>query len=174
MKSSITIALAIVLIPFAGKGTPHHVFYNYTDTIKQSSLPDLLNLYYSLKDALVNTDPVSVSGRASEFLDAVNSIDMKSLSESDKKTFIGLQAKLAFDARHISEVKSIDHQREHFASLSSNMYKLAKAVKLSDNTVYEIYCPMKKTYWLSKETIIQNPYYGKEMLSCGKVADTIK
>jgi len=55
-----------------------------------------------------------------------------------------LQNKLSYDARHIAEVQKIDHQREHFASLSLNMYSLAKSVRLSNQPVYEDYCPMKK------------------------------
>jgi hypothetical protein len=145
-----------------------------TDTSHNNSLNDLLPLYYGLKDALVNGDPSSASSEASQFLNVINNIDLKSLSQSDQQTVNSLTPKLAFDARHISEVKLIEHQREHFASLSSNMYKLAKAVKLSVDPIYELYCPMKKTYWLSKESMIRNPYYGKQMLSCGKVADTIK
>jgi hypothetical protein len=51
---------------------------------------------------------------------------------------------------------------------------LAKAVKLSVQPVYQDYCPMKKAYWLSSEAAIKNPYYGSQMLSCGKINDTIK
>jgi hypothetical protein len=29
-------------------------------------------------------------------------------------------------------------------------------------------------YWLSSEAVIKNPYYGKAMLTCGKVTETIK
>jgi len=33
---------------------------------------------------------------------------------------------------------------------------------------------MKKTYWLSNEAAIKNPYYGNAMLNCGNVTDTMK
>jgi hypothetical protein len=33
---------------------------------------------------------------------------------------------------------------------------------------------MKKMYWLSSEAAIKNPYYGKMMLTCGSVTETIK
>jgi len=46
-------------------------------------------------------------------------------------------------------------------------------VKLSDAPLYQQYCPMKKSYWLSKDAAIKNPYYGKQMLTCGKVSDTL-
>ncbi|HEY4936494.1 MAG TPA: DUF3347 domain-containing protein [Puia sp.] len=75
--------------------------------------------------------------------------------------------------RHIAEVQKIDHQREHFASLSLNMYTLAKSVRLSSQPVYQDYCPMKKAYWLSAEKEIRNPYYGNQMLSCGSITNTL-
>jgi len=107
-------------------------------------------------------------------LKAINNIDVKSLSANDKKAFAAVQDKLEYDARHISEVKELAHQREHFANLSKNMYTLAKSAKLSGQPVYEQYCPMKDAYWLSNETAIKNPYYGSSMLTCGTVKDTLK
>lgn len=32
---------------------------------------------------------------------------------------------------------------------------------------------MKKTYWISDEKKIRNPYYGKEMPDCGNITKTI-
>jgi hypothetical protein len=87
--------------------------------------------------------------------------------------FMSYQDKLAFDARHISESNDIAHQREHFANFSANFFKLAKAIKLTDEAVYYDYCPMKKSYWLSADAAIKNPYYGKQMLTCGKVTETL-
>jgi len=78
-----------------------------------------------------------------------------------------------FDARHISSVNAVDHQREHFASLSNNMYELLKALKSNTATLYEQYCPMKKAYWLSESQQIKNPYFGSQMPTCGKVTATL-
>jgi hypothetical protein len=139
-----------------------------------SPLSQLLNLYYDVKNALVNSDAATASAKSGELLKAINSVDSSSLSETERKTFTSLHYKLAYDARHISEVKEISHQREHFENLSLNMYALAKAAKLSAQPVYEQYCPMKKAYWLSSEASIKNPYYGNEMLTCGEVKDTLK
>ena len=62
-------------------------------------------------------------------------------------------------------------------SLSKNMYELIKVVKPAE-TVYYQFCPMandgKGANWLSKESGVKNPYYGSQMLSCGKTVETIK
>ncbi|MEE1946497.1 DUF3347 domain-containing protein [Pedobacter sp. KR3-3] len=133
----------------------------------------LLSSYYGVKDALVNGNAAEAGTKATEFLAVVKAIDGKSLAEPNRKAFLELKEKLAFDAEHISESKDIAHQRDHFAAFSTNLYALAKAVKLSGQPIYQEYCPMKKMYWLSSEQTIKNPYYGKSMLTCGKVTDTI-
>jgi hypothetical protein len=120
----------------------------------------LLSSYYDIKNALVNSDASAAAARAGDFLKLIS--------------FKSYQDKLAFNARHISESKDIAHQREHFAGLSADFYKLAKAVKLSGQPIYYDYCPMNKTYWLSASKDIKNPYYGKQMLTCGKVSDIIE
>ncbi len=144
------------------------------DNTKITSLSQLLNSYYDVKNTWVSSDATIAAAKSGELLKAINSGDMNALSETDMNAFMPLQEKLAFDAKHISESKDINHQREHFSSLSNNIYKLAKAVKLSAEPIYQEYCPMKKVYWLSSESAIKNPYYGKAMLTCGKITDTLK
>jgi len=122
---------------------------------------------------LIKSNSADAATHAGEFLKAVNDVDMKSLPAADMTTFMALQEKLAFDASHMSESKDIDHQREHFANFSTNFFKLARAVKLTDKPIYYAYCPMKKSYWLSAEVAIKNPYYGSQMLTCGKVTETL-
>lgn len=133
----------------------------------------LLASYYGVKDALVNGNATEAGAKATEFLTTIKTIDGKSLAEPNRKAFLTLKEKLAFDAEHISESKDIVHQRDHFATFSANLYALAKAIKLSAQPIYQEYCPMKKMYWLSSEQAIKNPYYGKSMLTCGKITDTI-
>ncbi len=150
-----------------------HAGFLITENRVQSTLPDLLSLYYDVKNALFNSNASEAAAKAGLLLKAINSVDTTALSEKDHAAFMSLQSKLSFDARHISEVQKIDHQREHFASLSLNMYALAKAVHLSTKPVYEDYCPMKKAYWLSSDAEIKNPYYGNEMPGCGEIKNTI-
>jgi hypothetical protein len=147
---------------------------SYIEISGESPLSNLLPLYYNLKNALVNDDAADASKKANVLLNAINSVDIKTLSAKEHDIFISLKDKLSYDARHIAEVQKIDHQREHFASLSLNMYTLAKSAKLSSQPVYEDYCPMRKAYWLSNETAIKNPYFGSQMPGCGEVKNTIR
>ena len=176
MKTLIISTIIIASFSLSAKADYNKTSYSLTafdDTTKQSSLSQLLILYYDIKNALVNSDASIAATKAGEFDKTITSIDMKTLPEPDMNVFMLLQDKLAFDAKDISESKNISHQREHFASFSSNFYKLAKAIKLTGGPVYYVYCPMKKTYWLSSEAAIKNPYFGNQMLTCGKVTETL-
>lgn len=133
--------------------------------VKASQPSQLLTQYYAVKDALVAGNASLASTNAEDFLKTANSIDYKIISEGNINALVK-------DATSISVTKDIKKQRDYFANLSSNMAALAKAMKLSDQPVYETYCPMKKAYWLTNNKTIKNPYFGSAMLSCGKVTAT--
>jgi hypothetical protein len=141
---------------------------------QQPILAPLLTDYYNVKDALIAGDAAAAATKAAELLNVVNAVDLTALPASEHTAFIALKEKLAFDARHISESTHLDHQREHFASLSANMATLAKQTHLSQQPIYEDFCPMKKSFWLSNDPAIKNPYFGNSMMTCGKVTATLK
>ena len=140
----------------------------------RSPLSAVLNSYLDIKNALVATDATAASTKAGELVKVIEAVDMKVLSETDHNAFMATQVKLKADAQAIAASNKIEVQRTAFSTLSNNIYTLAKAAKLSTEPVYQQYCPMKKMYWLSSETAIKNPYYGKMMLTCGKVTETLK
>jgi hypothetical protein len=142
-------------------------FAQDSTTQTQSQLSHLLTSYYNIKDALVAGKANSASISAEQFLKTANGIDYKVISEGNINA-------LLYDATAISESKDLKEQRMHFANLSTNMFAVAKAVKLTTQPVYYTYCPMKKAYWLSSEAVIKNPYFGNTMLTCGKVTETLQ
>jgi len=127
----------------------------------------LLKQYYGLKDALVAGNATSAAQYAEQLVKTLNGIDYKLISEGNINALLK-------DASGISASNDLKRQRVSFANLSENMISLAKAIKLSDQPIYQVYCPMKKASWLSNEQEIKNPYYGATMLTCGKVVETIK
>lgn len=144
------------------------------DAAKENQFSQLLTSYYNIKNALVSSNAATASAQAGDLVKAINDIDMKAMSEAEHTAFMDIQEKLAADAKAIAASDKIEAQRTSFSSLSDNIYALAKRVKLSAEPVYQQFCPMKKMYWLSSEAAIKNPYYGKMMLTCGKVTDTLK
>ena len=139
---------------------------NAQDSLVKNQLTQLLDNYYSIKDALVADNSSNAAIAAGDFIKTANSIDYKVVSEGN----INILLK---DATYISDLKDISKQRLHFATLSDNMISLIKAVKPGTIPVYRAYCPMKKASWLTKEKEIKNPYYGSDMLTCGEIKETI-
>lgn len=144
---------------------------------KKSQLEPVYDLYFAVKDALVKDNSKLAGEKSKQFVDALNAIKMDELGEKEHNAFMKNLSDLKTDAAHINESKDIGLQRDNFTSLSKNLYELMKVAKPS-YTVYLDHCPMfndgKGADWISKESAIKNPYYGSQMLTCGKVKETLK
>jgi len=61
--------------------------------------------------------------------------------------------------------------------VSKSIYDLMKVSSL-ESPIYFQHCPMandgKGADWLSKDKDIKNPYYGNQMLTCGKTVETLQ
>ena len=146
-------------------------FTNYTihaqNNLESNHLAQILQSYYTIKDALVADNNIAASKSATTFIKNLNGISYKFISEGNANALLK-------DAGTIADAKNIDRQRTTFANFSTNLAEVAKALKLSEQPVYVQYCPMKKASWLSNDKAIKNPYFGSSMLTCGKVSETIQ
>ena len=110
--------------------------------------------------------------------DAFAKFDQASLTAEQKKTYADIVSDAKEHAEHISmNADKIAHQREHFDMLSKDMYDLVKKFAAGEK-IYVDYCPMyndnKGATWLSETKEIKNPYFGKEMDTCGTVKEELK
>lgn len=144
---------------------------------KKSQLEPVYNLYFVVKDALVKDNSKLAGEKSKQLVDALNAVKMGELGEKEHNAFMKNLSDLKSDAGHITESKDIAHQRDNFSSLSKKLFELMKVAKPS-YIVYLNHCPMfndgKGADWISKESAIKNPYYGSQMLTCGKVKETLK
>ena len=147
------------------------------ETQKTNELQPVFDSYFELKDALVKTDGNSASVKAKTLLTAINNVKMDKLDMEVHMVWMKVLNDLKEHSEHIADTKDIKHQRDHFMDLSKKMYDLIKVSKQETPTYYQ-HCPMandgKGADWLSKENTIKNPYYGSQMLTCGKTVETIK
>ena len=140
----------------------------------ENNIDKITHDYYDVKNALAAGNSTAAQNSAKELFADLSAQPDKGLDAAQQKILDSYLDKLKFDSRHISESTAIDHQREHFESLSKNMYAVLKGLKMNTSTVYMQYCPMKKAYWLSDAATIKNPYYNDKMMTtCGKVAATL-
>lgn len=159
----------------------HSNHNNNSDTTtvikKENQLKSVFDTYFLLKDALITSDGTKTALASKELLAAVNNVKMDKLEMDVHMVWMKVVNLIKEDATHISDTKDVKHQRDHFTTLSKDIYTLIKVSKY-ETSVYYQFCPMfndgKGANWLSKENTIKNPYYGSMMLSCGKTVETIK
>jgi hypothetical protein len=141
---------------------------------QSAAINKVLTSYLQVKGALFADNSKGAATRAKTLSADVKAVSTQTLSATEKTAWAAVSDKLTTDSKHISESTSIDHQREHFATLSANLLSVLKGTQANATTVYVQYCPMKKASWLSDAKDIENPYYGSEMGSCGSVKETFK
>ena len=149
-----------------------------TEDLKTQFTPVLV-AYYGLKDALVADNAKLAAEKGKAMTTALRNIETKNWTAKQRNAYDAVAKKLETDAEHIGDnAGKIDNQREYFMSLSNNLTTLVKTLKINEETAYSQFCPMandgKGAYWLSKEDKVKNPYYGKKMLTCGSVKETLK
>lgn len=155
---------------------PHAAHEIKADTKNEvsASVTKILSNYYGIKNALIADDGNTASLQASELLKMLAAVPMAQMTTEQHTLFMSLVEKIKSDTQHIADTKEVKHQRDHFNDLSNNIFALVKGLKANQSPVYQQYCPMKQAYWLSDNSAIKNPYYGKMMLTCGKVTETLK
>lgn len=147
---------------------PSEFIPSYTGDLPVENAKAILSGYLIIKSGLVASDALIAKDGALQLLSAL--AEVTSLDTT--------LAAIKEDAEHISETGAVSHQRDHFNSLSKNVAAVVVATNANHSGVFLQYCPMafdgKGAYWLSASDEIRNPYFGDEMLKCGKVVETIK
>ena len=105
------------------------------------------------------------------------------LSDNDKRFLAGyekVRAALAADDLAAAKISASDLREEGAALAKSNSLKEARAAfeTLSDKAkqlaagqsgYFVVSCPMLKKDWVQTSDKIANPYYGREMATCGEI-----
>lgn len=142
-----------------------------------NQLKPVFEAYFALKNALVKSESKTASAKALQLKKVVDKTDMEKLNSEQHEVWMKVFSTIGKTAADISRSSDIEAQRKDFAKLSENMIQLANVAEL-ETTVYQQHCPMfndgKGADWLSTSNTIKNPYYGPEMLTCGKTVKTIK
>nr|WP_299415472.1 DUF3347 domain-containing protein [uncultured Emticicia sp.] len=173
------IAIAFVFTAFkANTDKTSRINVSSITVQKTSIIDEIVSNYLVLKNALIKDDSKSAANAGKAIVAAMAKIDMKSLSASQMKGYMDIADDLKENAKHIEEnAGKIAHQREHFVMLSKDVNDLLKTFGNSGPKLYQDFCPManggKGAIWISETKAIQNPYYGKAMMTCGSVKKEI-
>ena len=158
-----------------------HSMHNQENVVETkqevNQLKTIFESYFTLKDALIKSDGKLSATLAKDLLTNINSVKMDKLSSEEHSVWMKVMSSIKSNSEKIAATTSIEKQRIVFMDLSANFYDLLKVSK-QDYSIYYQNCPMyndgKGANWLSKENAVKNPYYGSQMLTCGKTIETIK
>ncbi|MGO2358190.1 DUF3347 domain-containing protein [Mesonia sp.] len=155
------------------KGTHQEMTNDHKDLAMNDSQDSkseiILKDYFNLKDALVNDDNAKAKKLGSTLTKSLKSFEVTGYPESKQAK---LKEVIDNAAKHAAPIEKNDikQQREHFKKLSAEITNMV-AITGTETKLYEQFCPMYDggTAWLSTKEEIRNPYYGSQMLKCGKV-----
>jgi hypothetical protein len=142
-----------------------------------SPVNGILHIYLHIKNAIVNNDYKAAASAGNEMVKVLNAFDKSILRDDERKQFEDLADDIKENAEHIgANADNVKHQREHFDMLSKGMYDLIKKFA-AGQPIYVDFCPMyndnKGAIWLSETKEIRNPYFGKEMATCGSIKEEL-
>ncbi|MFT3676055.1 MAG: DUF3347 domain-containing protein [Chitinophagaceae bacterium] len=151
--------------------------FTNVDAKAAAGIKEIVDHYLHIKNALANDNAAEAARGGEAMTTAIGKLDKSLLTAEQKKVFDADQDDLKEHAEHIGKNGSnIKHQREHFATMSEEIYALVKA--FGARPLYHDHCPMyndnKGGMWVSEIKEVKNPYFGAEMLTCGKVEEVIE
>jgi Cu(I)/Ag(I) efflux system membrane fusion protein len=153
---------------------------DYTESTPKAfkkQLSMVANTYFPLKNALVESDGKKAAEASKKVLKEVEKVDMALVKDKAHIYWMEQLKAIQSHGKKIIELKDLEEQRKQFGFLSQALIKSLKVFGVDDDTFYVQHCPMANDNagadWLSKQEKILNPYFGKKMLTCGKVQDKI-
>jgi hypothetical protein len=150
--------------------------YSNLDPQVSASVKEIFDHYIHIKNALVEGNSSEAANGAKAMERAITKVDKSLFTAQQKSEYDEVSDDLKEHAEHVGK-SELAHQRAHFATMSEDVYALAKAFG-TGSALYHYHCPMynnnKGAMWLSESKEIKNPYYGSEMLTCGKMEEIIK
>lgn len=180
----ITLATGIILMTSCKDANKKESIPPMSDEMHQETMDDtnqmkansahigpesVLQAYFDLKDALVADNNSEAKDLGASLTTVLNTFDTSMHSNENRNELKKIIENATEHAKAVGN-STLEEQRKHFKPLSENMTQMI-AITGTEGKVYEQYCPMYDggTAWLSKKEEIRNPYYGSQMLTCGKV-----
>lgn len=172
------IAIAVAALT-SFKGHSKSIKVNRITTVLtqgQFATGEIVNGYLKIKNALVKSDSKSATQSARVLEAILTSSNTSQLNENQKMALSTILTEAIKEVKNIaSNNGKLDKQRKAFQILSMNISDLLNNFGATQK-LYVDFCPMYEggSIWLSETAAIKNPYYGAQMLTCGRLKETIK
>src|SRR5579872_3403636 len=147
------------------------------------SIASVLTAYFELSEAFFNGDTTRISAAAKNLSVTVDSIrfDQFKADSSLILTAVSVAQSIPSEIVGLLGEKSMEQKKREFNMITADLYSLIRAVKYDGNVLYYMSCATAfadstEGDWLSKSTVISNPYMGKnnpETANCGEIRDSL-
>lgn len=136
---------------------------------RETQKKEITNNYLALKNNLITSDSLAVVKNAAALQNSLKNFKFKKLSLEKMNEATKTRKEIMDLTAEVAATKNINKQRKIFESLSVKFWDLAPKFKAADTELHLQVCPMTNAVWLSDTKEIKNPYYPKNMLTCGEV-----
>ncbi|WP_299781905.1 efflux RND transporter periplasmic adaptor subunit [uncultured Formosa sp.] len=139
----------------------------------QNEIETVFYSYITLKNSLVASNLESARAQSNLLLKSLREVDTKSISNDVKMSsdWTVISDKIKKDVTEMQTLNTIELFRSVFSRVSLDLKQGIEKYGIQPK-VYVQFCPMANQnlggYWLSLNEIIENPYFGNVMLSCGE------
>jgi len=140
-------------------------------------LAELIAPYLAMQAALAG-DALHPAHEAGEALaKALEGVDMKLVQGDAHEAWMEIREEFSRGLIALRAAENLAGARESFKTLSEAMEEvLAVFSPETPSGLYRVHCPMafddQGASWLQRQADVFNPYFGAEMLHCGKVTET--
>jgi hypothetical protein len=177
-KSFILIAYAAIAFLQVSLVQAKNEVHLTADSLTDDPLSGIFNAYLSVKNSLAKGDEDEAGTKGKILYNLLDGLSMDKATQEQYDVWMKYSKKLLNDADHIAEMPHLEHQRDHFAKLSKNLFEVIKVFKTNTNDIYYHYCleahDGKGAYWLSEQEKSNNPYMGDKIPECDSIKEIIK
>ena len=148
------------------------------DSKFKKQLATVVDTYIKLKDALADDDTATAQIEAVKVKESLEKVDMLLLMGDAHNEWMKALKPTKKQVDIIINSREIGTQRAAFLILSKDLSDAVKTfgIDTGGKPVYLEFCPMADDnnggFWLSYDKKIKNPFFGKEMSTCGEVKET--
>ncbi|SOD14499.1 DUF3347 domain-containing protein [Pedobacter xixiisoli] len=136
---------------------------------RETQKKEITNSYLALSDNFITSDSVAAVNNAKALVNSFGKFKFKKLTLDQMNEATTTRKQIVELATEIAATKNINKQRKAFGVLSTKFWTIAAKLKPADMPLYQQVCPMTGDVWLSGSKEIKNPYFPKNMLTCGEV-----
>ena len=151
MKSYLVTILSLLCFGFSAQAHEGHQH--------NKEMENVLQKYLKIQESLANDTLVGVQ----EAAHVIQKASMQLTGEEKKSSKDLMTAGGA-----LAKAKTVSEAREAFKKLSLPVVAYTERTK--PEGVEVLFCSMAKAKWVQKKGDVKNPFYGKEMQTCGEKA----